>query len=218
MLERTPPQFRELQEISMQTDTRDILAHATRQAESYEDYFLVDIDAHVTETSFWPEILASIDNDVIRQMGQANAERPGTANNALLNVAPGILHQHAWGRIPHQQALLEKVEKKGVHHFTELARRSMDALGLDYQIVFPTPMLTLGMHPQDDIEAALGAAYNKWLVERILPEDDRLKGLIYLPFNTPEACEEQVKKYAHVDSIIGFTVCSTQASGVLNGR
>ena len=70
MLERTPPQFRELQEITMQTDTRDILAHATRQAESYEDCFLVDIDAHVTETSFWPEILASIDNDVIRQMGQ----------------------------------------------------------------------------------------------------------------------------------------------------
>ncbi len=69
MLERTPPQFRELQEISMQTDTRDILAHATRQAESHEDYFLVDIDAHVTETSFWPEILAMIDNDVIRQMG-----------------------------------------------------------------------------------------------------------------------------------------------------
>ena len=47
---------------------------------------------------------------------------------------------------------------------------------------------TLGMHPQDEIEVALGAAYNKWLIERILPEDDRLKGLIYLPFNTPEAC------------------------------
>ena len=28
MLERTPPQFRELHEITMQTDTRDILAHA----------------------------------------------------------------------------------------------------------------------------------------------------------------------------------------------
>src|SRR6202008_391291 len=75
MLERTPPQFRELQEITMQTDTRDILAHATRQAESYEDYFLVDIDAHVTETTFWPEILASIDNEVSRKMGQSIAAR-----------------------------------------------------------------------------------------------------------------------------------------------
>src|SRR5438045_1992254 len=90
MVERLPPQFRELQEITMQTDTRDILAHATRQSESHEDYFLVDIDAHVTETSFWPEILAMIDNDVIRQMGQANAERPGGANISLLNGQPDL--------------------------------------------------------------------------------------------------------------------------------
>ena len=212
MLERTPPQFRELQEITMQTDTRDILAHATRQSESYEDYFLVDIDAHVTETSFWPEILASIDNEVIRQMGEAVAGRPGSGNVALLNNQPGILYQHVYGRIPHQQALLEKVEKKGgVHHFTELARRSMDALGLDYQIVFPTPMLTLGMHPQDDIEAALGAAYNKWLVERILPEDDRLKGLIYLPFNTPEACVEQVRN-THTSTASSATPSARRAT------
>ena len=195
MLERVPQQFRELQEITMQTDTRDILAHATRQSESYEDYFLVDIDAHVTETSFWPEIIA-IDRqrrdpaDGRRQRGTAGQRQ----SVALLNNAPGIAHQHVYGRIPHQQALMEQVEKTGVHHFTELARRGMDALGLDYQVVFPTPMLTLGMHPQDDIEAALGKAYNKWLVERILPEDDRLKGLIYLPFNTPEACVEEVQE------------------------
>src|SRR5580692_684077 len=94
MLERVPQQFRELQEITMQTDTRDILAHATRQSESHEDYFLVDMDAHVTETSFWPEIIALIDNDVIRQMGEANAARPGNANTSLLNIQPGILHQH----------------------------------------------------------------------------------------------------------------------------
>jgi hypothetical protein len=211
MLERTPPQFRELQEITMQTDTRDILAHATRQSESYEDYFLVDIDAHVSETSFWNEILALIDNDVIRHMGQAIMERPGTAG-ALLNIQPGLLYQHLYGRIPHQQALLEKVEKGNGsgHAFTQIARRSMDALGLDYQVVFPTPMLTLGMHPQDDIEAALGQAYNKWLTSRILPEDDRLKGLVYLPFNTPEACVEEVKKHAADPNVIGFTVCSTR--------
>ena len=143
-------------------------------------------------------------------MGQAIAGRPGSGNVALLNNSPGILYQHAYGRIPHQQALLEKVEKKGTHHFVELARRSMDALGLDYQVVFPTPMLTLGMHPQDEIEVAIGAAYNKWLVETILPQDHRLKGMIYLPFNTPEACVEEVEKYAGVDSIIGYSVVSTR--------
>jgi uncharacterized protein len=155
---------------------------------------------------------------VIRQMGQAIAGRPGSGNVALLNSQPGILYQHVYGRIPHQQALLEKVEKQGTHHFVELARRSMDALGLDYQVVFPTPMLTLGMHPQDDIEAAIGAAYNKWLVETILPQDPRLKGMIYLPFNTPEACVEEVKKYAGVDSIIGYSVVSTRNKPVYHNN
>src|SRR5262245_63394184 len=71
MQQRTAKQVRELQEITINTDTRDILSHATIQAEGLEDYFLVDIDAHVTETSFWNEIIDLIDNDVIRQMGQA---------------------------------------------------------------------------------------------------------------------------------------------------
>jgi hypothetical protein len=37
-----------------------------------------------------------------------------------------------------------------------------------------------------------------------------MKGLLYLPFNTPEACIEQIQRYGHLDSIIGFTVCSTR--------
>ena len=211
MLDRTAPQVRELEEITIKSDTRDILAHATRQAESYEDYFLVDIDAHVTETQFWNEIIECVDNDVIRQMGEGQMLRPGQGSTALLNVVPGMTYQHAFGRIPHQAALAEPVgDSRGCHHFTELARRSMDALGLDYQIVFPTPMLTLGMHPQDDIEVALSRAYNRWMVERILPEDERIKGLLYLPFNTPEACVELVKQHANNPAIIGYTVTSTR--------
>jgi predicted TIM-barrel fold metal-dependent hydrolase len=211
MLDRSPPdQFRELDEITNKSDTRDILSHATKQAQSYEDYFLVDIDAHVTETQFWPEIIAMVDNDVIRHMGQANMGRPGAGNFALLNVVPGTSYQSLYGRVPHQSGLAEKVEGSEAHHFTELARRAMDAMGLDYQVVFPTPMLLLGMHPQDDIEVALSKAYNRWACERILPQDERLKGLLYLPFNTPEACVEEVQKYADDPNIIGFTVASTR--------
>ncbi|MBN8963892.1 MAG: amidohydrolase family protein [Rhizobiales bacterium] len=210
MLEKASGSYRELDEITMRTDTRDILAHATKQAESYEDYFLVDIDAHVTETQFWGEIIGSIDNDVIRHMGQAALERP-SGNTALLNVPSGTNYQYLYGRIPHQGGLLEPVSSgEGGHHFLELARRSMDAMGLDYQVVFPTPMLTLGMHPQDDVEVALSQAYNKWMAERILGQDKRIKGLLYLPFNTPEACEKLVEQYAAHPEVIGFTVCSTR--------
>jgi predicted TIM-barrel fold metal-dependent hydrolase len=219
MLERAPtPGFRELDEITVKTDTRDILFHATKQAESYEDHFLVDIDAHVTETQFWPEIIARVDNDVIRQMGEAQFMRPGQGSTALLNAVPGMTYQPLYGRIPHQAGLLEPVEGKGCHHFTELARRAMDAMGIDYQIVFPTPMLLLGMHPQEDIEVALSKAYNRWVTEVILPEDPRLKGLAYLPFNTPEACVEEVKRYADDPNIIGFTVTSTRNRPIHHNR
>ena len=209
MQQRTVKEVRELQEITIKTDTRDILSHATIQAEGLEDYFLVDIDAHVTETSFWNEIIDLIDNDVIRQMGQALMMRPGTTT-ALLNTQPGTLYQHVYGRIPHQAVLAEAVDGSESHRFTELARRSMDAMGIDYQVVFPTPMLVLGMHPQEEIEAAVGRAYNRWLIERILPEDERIKGLLYLPFNSPQAAMDIVRDFAGAKGVIGFTITCTR--------
>jgi predicted TIM-barrel fold metal-dependent hydrolase len=209
MQQRTAKEVRELQEITINTDTRDILSHATIQAEGLEDYFLVDIDAHVTETSFWNEIIDLIDNDVIRQMGQSMMMRPGTTA-ALLNTQPGTLYQNVYGRIPHQVVLAEAVDAGPSHRFTELARRSMDAMGIDYQVVFPTPMLVLGMHPQDDIEAAVGRAYNRWLIERILPEDERIKGLLYLPFNSPQAAMDIVRDFGGASGVIGFTITCTR--------
>ncbi len=209
-MQRKKGPLRELPEITVETDTREILAHATRHAEKFEDYFLVDIDAHVTETQFWPEIIELIDNDVIRQMGQSMMTRPGSATTALLNAQPGMVYQHVHGRIPHQLALAEAVECSGCHHFTELARRSMDAMGLDYQVVFPTPMLLLGMHPQDDVEVAIGRAYNRWMVERILPEEERIKGLLYLPFNTPKACIDIVQEFGDAKGVIGFAITATR--------
>src|SRR5262245_46052629 len=124
MLDRNT-QARPLPHINTSTDTRDILAHATKQAADYEDYFLVDIDAHVTETAFWSEIIGMVDNDVIRQMGQAQMERPGWGSTALLNVVPGTTFQSVHGRIPHQHALLEKVDPHGSHHFVHLAGRTV---------------------------------------------------------------------------------------------
>ena len=87
--------------------------------------------------------------------------RAGSGSTALLNVQPGTLYQNVYGRIPHQVGLAETVDGDETHYSTELARRSMDPMGLDYQMVFPTPMLVLGMHPQDDIEAAVGRTYNR---------------------------------------------------------
>ena len=202
------PQVRELPKINIQTDTRDILAHAAREAR-LDDYFIVDVDAHVTETAFWSEIVDRMDSDVYRQMASAFKDRGGSPPG-LLNATPGMLYQDVFGRIPHQQRLAEAVPGGRTHAQVTLVQRAMDSMGIDYMVVFPTPMLVLGMHPQADMEVAIGTAFNRWLAEEIMPQDARIKAMLYLPFNHPEACVKVVEQYADNPSVIGFTVTSTR--------
>jgi predicted TIM-barrel fold metal-dependent hydrolase len=109
----------------------------------------------------------------------------------------------------HQQKLAEPTPP-GLHRQVQLTQRAMDAMGIDYMVVFPTPMLSLGMHPQIDVEVALGNAYNRWLIEQILPQDKRQKALLYLPFNDPDACVETVERFADAPGVVGFSVTSTR--------
>lgn len=198
-----------LPEITPRTDTRDILAHAARQARALRDTYVVDLDAHVTETAFWAEIVDRIDDEVIRHMAQSFREKAGNPPG-LLNHRPGMVFQDVYGRIPHQTGLQEATEDNGVHRMIQLVRRAMDSMGIDLQIIFPTPMLLLGMHPQAEIEVALGNAFNRWMTEVILPEEPRIRGLAYLPFNDPDAAYETAQRFAREPGIIGFCVTSTR--------
>jgi uncharacterized protein len=202
------PTVRELEKITNRTDTRDVLAHASKSARKLNDYFIVDIDAHVTETAFWSEVTDRIDNDYLRHAALSFRERGGSPPG-LLNVQPGMLYQDMFGRIPHGQQS-DAVIGEGTHRQVELVRRAMDSMGIDYTVAFPTPMLLLGMHPQAEVEVALGRAFNRWLIEELLPREPRIKAMMYLPFNDPEACVEVVEEFADAPGVIGFTVVSTR--------
>jgi len=123
------PRVSELPKITIQTDTRDILAHAAKEARA-DDYFIVDVDAHVTETAFWSELVDRMDSDVYRQMARAFKDR-GPAPG-LLNATPGFLHQDVFGRIPHQQRLAEAVPGGRTHAQVTLVQRAMESMGIDY--------------------------------------------------------------------------------------
>jgi uncharacterized protein len=202
----------ELPKITNTTDTRDILAHAAAR-QRHDDYFIVDIDAHVTETAFWSDIVDRIDSKVYRDMARAFKNRTG-APPGLLNSMPGVLYQDVFGRIPHQQRLGEAVPGGKTHPLVTLVERAMDSMGIDYMVVFPTPMLVLGMHPQAEVEVALGTAYNRWLIEEILPQDKRIKAMLYLPFNHPQACLDVIERFADAEGVIGFSVTSTRYRAV----
>src|SRR5262249_27716840 len=81
------------------THTRDYLAKAAPTTEKLKDWLVVDVDAHVNETSFWSEITERIDNEVLRYIAESFRDRgiPGLINTN------GPLHQDVAGRIMHQQ-------------------------------------------------------------------------------------------------------------------
>jgi predicted TIM-barrel fold metal-dependent hydrolase len=201
---------RELSEITAATDTRDYLAQATRQSVAYDDYeLLIDVDAHLQEGGFWHEIIDLLENDVLKQTAQAMT-RPGSL--PLINMQPGMSFQALAGRVPHQSGPQEKTDDpaKAGHRFVQVVRRTIDSMGLDYQVIFPTAMLHLGMNPMEEIEVELARAYSRWLVERILPEDPRIIALLYLPFNSPLECEKLVREFGNKPGIVGFTICAVR--------
>src|ERR1700694_774245 len=126
------PRISELEKISTRTDTRDYLAKAAAVKEKLKDCLVVDVDAHVNETSFWSEVTERIDNDVLRYIAQAFRDRTGSPPG-LLN-ANGPLYQDVGGRIMHQQALAGP-EPPGLHRQVQLCQRAMDAMGIDYMVV-----------------------------------------------------------------------------------
>ena len=65
-----------------------------------------------------------------------------------------------------------------------------------------------GLTPRPEVEVAMARAYNRWLCERVLAEEPRIKSSLYLPINDPEATYEIVKEFGDSKGVIGFTICS----------
>ena len=215
MNDRSDQTVRDLPEITAATDTRDYLSHATRFAQQHEAYdLIIDVDAHLQEAQFWPEIIDLLENDVLKQTAQAMLK--GGSAMPLSNLAPGQNFQSMAGRVPHQSGpreLTDDPETSG-HRFVQIVRRAMNTMGVDYQVIFPTAMLLLGTSPVDGAELYLSRAYNRWLRDVILPQDKRILGLVYLPFNSPEDCEKLVNDFSDVPGIVGFTVTSVRNAPV----
>lgn len=204
------------QEITTTTHTGEMLANAKRDTKRYglDEIFIVDVDSHHAELNSWPEIIARVDDPVLRDIAEQMGKRPGARNFALTAFKPGISFQDVGGRVPHMSGLAEPVPDTGEARDVHLARRAMDAMSIDVQVVFPQPMLEIGLHPEPHIATSLLRAYNKWFTEEILPEDPRLKTMLGLPFEDPRASLETIREYGDHPDVIGFLVTSQRHAGV----
>jgi predicted TIM-barrel fold metal-dependent hydrolase len=189
-------------------NTAEHLAHATRQARErgYQDLFIVDADAHHYENESWPDIVKYIEDPVLRYRATQGG-RAGVPQTLMLQY-PG--NQSIAGRvIRYRRRALEATPNELPRDVT-LVRREMDAIGIKYQVIFPTPMLELGMHPDPQIEVALSWAYSRWLTEELLPHEPRIKTMIYLPFNSPDACLRAIDRFGDKGGVVGFMVTSAR--------
>lgn len=204
------PPVRKVKESGDGFDTRGALAHAARQAEerNFSDFTIVDVDAHHYETESWAEIADRIEDPVIRHLSQMGGVSKLTGQSSLIPSQVG--NQDVAGRVLRYRLRgLEKTEE-GVHRDVTIIKRAMKMMGIDYQIVFPTPMLNLGMHPQVEVEVAVARAYAFWITENILSADPSIKTMIYLPFNDPVASIKLVEDFADGPGIVGFMVTSVR--------
>ncbi len=203
-------QIHEIPKIDTLSDTREILAHAREQARerNYQDYVIVDIDSHHTESASWKEVVEFIEDPVVRTEAK-------DYHNRVISPAYGLndpisFQQEVGGRIAHQLGWQEPIKETDVPRDVVKVRRAMESMGIDYMIVFPTRMLHLGMHPQTRLEALLARAYNRWLVDRVLKEDKRIKSMLYLPFSEPDAALGIIEEFAGETGVIGFMVTSVR--------
>jgi predicted TIM-barrel fold metal-dependent hydrolase len=196
-------------------DTSKLLINAARQRDqrNYDDILIVDVDCHHYENESLREIIEYIDDPVMRHMGQVYTGAGTGAQNPLI---PGVVGmQDIAGRVTrYPLRKLETTPNDGRHRDTHLSLKFMDAMGVNYGCLFPTPMLLLGTHPQPEVEANLARAYNSWLCERILADEPRVKSMLYLPFNEPEACYKMVQDFGDKKGVIGFMVVSTRYKAV----
>ncbi len=207
------PREIDIKEMDPTTSTTDVLAHAARykRENRLEDYLIIDVDAHHFENTSWARIVEYIEDPVLRHLAQSFERPDGTNPGGLLPVQPGLNFQNVAGRIPHSGGgTREPSDDSGAHRDVVIARRAMEALGIDYQVVFPTPMLQLGLHPNPDMEVALAFAYNRWLTQEVLPGDPGVTTMIYLPFSDAEASLKTVEEFADKPGVVGFNITSVR--------
>jgi uncharacterized protein len=191
---------------------KSLLANAAAQAEQrgFNEMLLVDCDFHQTETQSWAEILNYLDNDVLEHFLQVG----GRGRYWLPAAVTTNDIQQVSGRIRPQGTRDDDPGPWGAQREVRLTLETMDAMGTDYVVSFPTALLSLGMNPLVELETPMARAHARWMTEEVLAADSRILTLLYLPFNDPKACVELVEEFAGRPGVAGFMVTTVRTRPV----
>jgi uncharacterized protein len=192
-------------------DTKRLLAHAHEQSEDrhYEDFMIVDSDAHHYETGSYKEIYQYIEDPVMRDQFMY------TKGQTTLPRSTGGFQEMA-GRITRYEHRGTEQAPGAKHRDIGVTLKWMDSMGVDVACVFPTPMLGLGLNPIVEVEVQYARAYNRWLTDHILAHEPRIVSMLYLPMNDPVAALKMVEEFSGKQGVIGFLVTTVRYKPLYN--
>jgi uncharacterized protein len=190
-------------------DIQSHLAHASRQARerNFQDVLIVDVDAHRRELHLWEELTPYIEDPVIRYKA----------------LEGNLLHSHSHPRGPQVAGRIwtpreSRRTQADIHNDVSEVVETMEGMGIDAQIIFPTQLLQLGVQPDPDLEVAVSWAYSRWLTDKITPQDPRLKIMVYLPVGNPEACLRAIDQFGDKPGVVGFMITTPRYVPVHDNR
>ncbi len=193
-------------------DTSTLLSHAAQQSRDnkYQDYFICDVDSHHYENESFGQIAKLIADPVVRHQALVSASRKSGAG--FLGASVG--NQDQSGRVTRYHTRHMDPYPQGAQRDAYLSRKWMDAMGVDIAMLFPTPVLTLASHPVQHLQNEYLRAYNTWLTDVVLPAEPRLRSLLCLPFNDPEASYKMVLDFADKPGVSGFMITAVHNKAV----
>ncbi|MBV9417890.1 MAG: amidohydrolase [Solirubrobacterales bacterium] len=166
----------------MATDVSPDEATATRR-ETLAEVFVLDADVHVHEDPAELAEYADPPWDValreIAKVQERYLDLPGISPRAEYRVPfPGGSNR-----------------RQIAASATEM-RHGLDALHVDLAVLFPDHLLSLAMVRDPAFATALARAYNRWLHERWLTEEQSLKGALVIAPQNPEAGADDIRRHA----------------------
>lgn len=179
-------------------------ARRTTEEHGLYDTLVVDCDCHHYEGNSYKDIAPYIDNPRVRDIFAKYA--PWQIDHTMIPGSSG--DRVVAGRVRREvgaQPADSDLEPVGWS-----VLESMAAMGIDYGVLFPTPMLVLGRNPEQSIEVEYARGYNRWLVREILPQSGSLITMPYLPIGDPEASLEFIEEFGDDPSVVGFMVTAVR--------
>ena len=90
-------------------------------------------------------------------------------------------------------------------------RRELDALAIDVGVLFPDNFLKIAAIPNGPYAAGLARAYNRWIAEAWVHEENDLYGVVMAVQQDPEDAVREIERYAGHPKFVGVYLPTCQA-------